>query len=87
MTMTRLTLSADSDVVAKARKQAKMDGTSISAMFVNFIKAREVQRASKTRPELGPLTKEATGMLKVPPDFNYKEALTDALIEKYGAKK
>ena len=87
MTMSRLTLSADEEIIAKARRQAKADKTSISTMFANFIKAREAKKSSKSKPELGPLTREATGMLKVPPDFDFREALTDALIEKYESKK
>jgi hypothetical protein len=80
-----LTLSLDSDIIALAKKQAEEAEISISEMFSNFIKAKANIRM-KVKTELGQLTQELTGILKVPPEFDYKETLTDALMEKYGLK-
>ena len=80
--MTRLTLSADEKIVAMARKQANADGTSISAMFANIVKARAAQKKRK-RP-LSPLAKEASGMLRAPSGFDEKEEIAQSLAKKYG---
>ena len=82
----RLTLSADRDSIVLAHKLAKAEGTSISAMFVNYIKSRSHARLAGCR--ISPLAKESSGMLSsLPGDFDYKTAMSDILAQKYGAKK
>jgi hypothetical protein len=81
MSKKNLTLSLDGDAIALAKKQAEEAEISISEMFSNFIKAKANIRM-KEKTKLSPLT----GILKVPPDFDYKKALTDAMMEKYGLK-
>lgn len=85
MATTRLALSMDEDVVARARRLAEVRNTSISRLFVSFVCLLEQSAAAKT--ELPPLTKRALGLAKgtVPDDWNYKDLLSDALIDKYGA--
>ena len=54
---------------------------SVSAMFSQFV------QSMANRPKdfkIGPLTRKLTGIAKLPPGKDYKEALTDALCEKYG---
>jgi hypothetical protein len=82
----RLTLSADRDSIALAHELAKAEGTSISAMFVNYIKSRSQGKLG--RRQLSPLAKEASGMLTSLPDgFDYKNAMSEILAHKYGVKK
>ena len=82
----RLTLSADRDSIVLAHKLAKSEGTSISAMFVNYIKSRSQGKLAGRH--LSPLAKEASGMLdSLPDDFNYKTAMSDILARKYRIKK
>ena len=85
MATTRLALSMDEDVVARARRLAEMRETSISKLFVSFVCMMERSAAAKT--ELPPLTKRALGLAKcdVTDDWDYKDVLSDALIEKYRA--
>ena len=85
MATTRLALSMDEDVVARARRLAEMRETSISKLFVSFVCMMEQSAAAKT--ELPPLTKRALGLAKcdVTDDWDYRDVLSDALIEKYGA--
>ena len=40
MTMSKLTLTAPKEIIAMAEEQARRENTSISAMFVNFIKSK-----------------------------------------------
>ena len=84
MATTRLALSMDQDVVARARRLAKVRNTSISRLFVSFVCLMEQSATAKT--ELPPLTKRALGLAKgdLSVDWDYKDVLADALVEKYG---
>ena len=79
MALTRLALSMDEDVVARARRLADVRDTSISKLFVSFVCLME-QEQTKTR-ELPPLTKRALGLAKatVPEDWDYKSILAEEL--------
>ena len=84
MALTRLALSMDKDVVARARRLADARDTSISKLFVSFVSLMEQEQA--TTRELPPLTKRALGLAKVsmPDDWDYKKVLSDELTSKYG---
>ena len=84
MATTRLALSMDQDVVARARRLAKVRNTSISRLFVSFVCLME--QSSTVQTELPPLTKRALGLAKadLPADWDYRDVLADALVEKYG---
>ena len=88
MAMSKLTLTAPIDIIVLAEKMAKQEGTSISAMFVNFIKAKTKMSAHfHLHKKVGPLTKSLTGIVKLPKNFNEKEFMSDVLAEKYGCVK
>ncbi len=84
MATTRLALSMDEDVVARARRLAKVRNTSISRLFVSFVCLME--QSATVQTELPPLTKRALGLAKgdLSADWDYKDVLADALVEKYG---
>jgi len=77
----KLTLSVDEEVIAQAKEIAARDGTSVSAMFGRIVRAR----SHRTRKdiEIGPLTRQATGLAKLPPDMTDREILEQALAHKY----
>jgi hypothetical protein len=82
--MKKLTLNAEPEVIEQARKVAEAQGTSISSMFtriVRFLALRE-----RPRSPIGRLTRQASGMAKLPRKTNEREILEDALAEKYGLK-
>jgi len=80
--MTKLTLSVDEEIVEQAKTIARTRGTSVSAMFSEFVRAAS---APRRRPRtMGPLTRKVSGLVKLPPGGDYKELLTEALMEKYG---
>ena len=79
---TKMTLSMDSSVVAKARRISKRRRTSISAMFSNYIASLE-EEPSKDN-ELPPITKQI--LPQVQSDCDYRDELSDSLSEKYGIK-
>ena len=83
--MTKLTLSVDEAVVEKAKEIAAANGTSVSAMFSQFVQALATPR--RRRRKIGPLTRKVSGLVKLPPDKDYKELVTEALRDKYGVRR
>lgn len=83
--MTKLTLSVDEAIVQKAKDIAEANQTSVSAMFSRFVQSVDVP--PKRRRKIGPLTRKASRLLKPPPKGDYKQLLTDALLERYGVSK
>lgn len=83
--MTKLTLSMEKSVVRQAKQLAKVRKTSVSAMVSDFVRSAAV--AENPSRKIGPITQRLTGIIKLPAGKDYKEILTDALMEKYGLKK
>ena len=84
--MTKLTLSANKTIVARAKQLAKRRRTSLSSMVTRYLDVitREEDGATGDA-NLGPLTLKASGLLKLPANKPYEDLLGDALAEKYGA--
>ena len=81
MPTTKLTLSADSELIRQAKQLAKERGTSLSAMFDRFIRSIVLTEDS---PELnGPLTSQALGLVKLPGGKTDAELLEESLAEKH----
>jgi hypothetical protein len=85
MRMTKLTLSADKDLIQEAKRLADREGTSLSSMFSRFLRA--ILRSRRGTEEPGPVTGKATGLVKLPPNKTDRELLQDALSERYGLKR
>jgi hypothetical protein len=83
MSMVKLTLNAESALIGAAKKLAAERNTSVSALF-----ARLVITMGRTEhaqpPPIGPITRQATGLLRLPARRAPKEILAVALSEKYG---
>ena len=77
MSITRLTLSVNKDIAEQAKRLAKANKTSVSAMFSRFV------RSAVGEPDgilkIGPLTRQVSGIVQLPPGRDYQELLTDAL--------
>ena len=72
MAMSKLTLTAPPEIISLAEEQARLENTSISAMFSNFIMAKTKMSASHhSRQKVGPLTKSLTGIVRLPDGFDY----------------
>jgi hypothetical protein len=84
MATVKLTLSANADLIADAKTVATQRKTSVSAMVSGFLR-------SVSRPEadaswsLGPITRRASGIVKLQAGRSDKDVLGDALATKYGA--
>ncbi len=61
--MPKLTLSADSDVIEKAKRIAEARGTSVSAMFSEFVDTMTAPR--RPRRKTAPITRRLRGLAKV----------------------
>ena len=90
MATKKLTLSIPSEMLIKARKLAKHRKTSISALFSNYIAMQDTPCEESCMEDFPPLTRRALELAKdmppLPADWDYREELTDALMEKYDIK-
>ncbi len=82
MADSKLTLSADKDVIEAAKRLARENRTSVSAMFSRLLLAMTSERSSAKA--LGPITRKATGLVKIPTHKGDRQLLEEALSEKYG---
>ncbi len=87
METSKLTLRPSKDVIELARQMAKEEHTSITKMFSSFILSRRKARTNGKSIPVGPLTREITGILKVPADWDYTKDMEGILEEKYGVRK
>jgi len=86
--MTRkLTLSTDEGVIREAKRLAKRNKTSVSAMFTRLVRsmAGDAEAPSEVPPES--IAARATGFITLPKGKTSRAVLTEALMEKHGIKK
>ena len=78
---TKLTLTIDDSVITKAKLYAKKQGSSLSFVIENYLKA--ITAKQEDSEESSPMVKSLKGSFKAPKDFDYKKELVDALSKKY----
>lgn len=84
--MGKLTLSVDDDVIRAAKRMARCEKTSVSAMVTRMLRARaEVRRQPDDIPP-DSITARATGIARLPKGKTAEDVLAEALMEKYGIK-
>lgn len=81
--MPKLTLSMDKQVIDQAKRIAKQRGTSVSAMFTQFVNAIAKRPSRRTRRS-GPLTRKAIGLVKLPKHKTDRVLIEEAFTERYG---
>ena len=81
--MKKLTLGADEEVIRQAKRLAAENHTSVSAMFSRWVRTMARQKKEGPREKLGPLTRKALGLVKLPEDKSDRELLEEALAEQY----
>ncbi|HEX2973359.1 MAG TPA: DUF6364 family protein, partial [Tepidisphaeraceae bacterium] len=79
MPTTKLTLSADKQIVERAKRIAAARGTSLSAMVNRFLDA--ISRPAEGS-DLGPITRRASGLIKLPTGASLSDLLTAAAIDR-----
>ena len=80
--MKKLTLSVDEEIIEQAKKLAAERGTSVSAMFSSLVRVMAREKAGKIG--LGPITRRATGLVKLPRGKGDRELVAEALAERHG---
>jgi hypothetical protein len=81
---TKLTLNIDQNVIENAKKYAKHQKRSISKLVEEYLSSISSSVNEKIGDNsLGPITKELVGIIKIKGKIDYKELLTDALMEKH----
>jgi hypothetical protein len=83
MSTVKLTLSAEKDLVAEAKTLAARRKTSVSAMVSGFLRSLSRLESGSALP-LGPITRRASGIVKLPPGRSDKDLIGEALTAKYG---
>ena len=66
--MSKLTLSIPKLEISLARKKAKERGSSISAMFAEWVRAQSPAKTS--RKKIGPLTRSISGIMTLPDNID-----------------
>ncbi len=79
---TNLALTLDSQVVEQAEAYARATGVSLDELIESLLKVN-IQLTVKPRT-FSPQVQELFGSLKVPDNFDYKESLTEAMLERHG---
>lgn len=55
-------------------------------MVANYLKAvTRNEEKGQTDQELSPIVKSLTGSIKLPEDFDYEKAVSEAINERYGS--
>jgi hypothetical protein len=83
--MSKLTLSVDPEVVARAKKYAKRNHTSVSQMvetYLSVVSAPEKQTRRSENSNLPPITRSLLGIVK-DEGLDYREEYRKHLAEKY----
>ncbi|GAB3571874.1 DUF6364 family protein [Hymenobacter daeguensis] len=80
--MSTITLTLDDEFIAQAEAYAHRMGTDLATLFTTTMRPIIAQSPRHRRP-ISPAVAALAGSLPVPPDFDYKTALGDALMEKY----
>ncbi len=79
----KLTLSADKEVIERAKKLAERQRRRVSAMF-----SRSLMATTRGRPSpdaQGPITRQATGLIRIPTNKRDQRLLEEALARFSGA--
>ncbi|MEW6710047.1 MAG: DUF6364 family protein [Candidatus Riflebacteria bacterium] len=79
---TKLTLTIEQSVIAKAKEYALKRGRSLSDIIENYLKMLTIE-SGKGDFELTPVVKSLKGSFKAPEEFKYDEELEKSLTEKH----
>ena len=84
MAKIRITLSMSEDIVRRAKRLAKKRQTTVSALFSEWVAS--LDEDPMDRRALGPLTKRARGIAKMPEGASTRELIEESLLRKYKIK-
>ncbi|MDR0290926.1 MAG: DUF6364 family protein [Treponema sp.] len=80
---TVLTLNIDKSVVYNAEKYAQYSHKTVSQLVEDYLLSISSKNVVDIDQPLGPITRQLAGIIPLEQDIDYKELLTDSLMEKY----
>jgi len=80
---TVLTLNIDQDVVQNAENYANYSKKTVSQLVEEYLLSISSKNETDNNKQLGPITRQLTGIIKLNKNINHKELLADVLTEKY----
>ena len=81
MSTTKLTLSVEPEIVREAKRSAAEQNTSLSALFARLLRAMSKHHSADL--DTSPITRRATGLVKLPNEVEDAELLTRGLVAKH----
>lgn len=78
--MSTLTLTLDDDLLAQAEAYARRTGLDLSALVAQAL--RPIVAQERPRRPLSPQIQELLGCITLPPGYDYKEHLADAITDR-----
>lgn len=78
---TKLTLTLDNKVIAKAKKYSKENNISLSKLVEFYLKT--LSSPEKKMENIPPITKELSGIARIDTQLSAKELLAEALNKKF----
>ena len=85
MRKSKLTLTADPEIIRTAKRLAAARNTSVSALFSRVIESLQNEQETPVS-DLGPLTMKASGLVSLPAGRTDRDLLAEALMEKHGSQ-
>lgn len=80
---TKLTLKLDDDVIERAKIYAREHKISLSKMIEAYLDSVTTQKDKDEKITITPLVESLTGVIDLPPDFDYKKEYRDHIEKKY----
>lgn len=82
MRKSKLTLTADPEIIQTAKRLAAARNTSVSALFSRVIESLQTEQETPVS-DLGSLTRKASGLVSLPAGRTDRDLLEEALMEKH----
>ena len=80
---TKLTLRLNDGVIKRAKIYAKSQRISLSKMIESYLDSLTREKERENKKSITPLVESLSGVIDLPPDFDYKNEYADYLTEKY----
>ena len=80
---TKLTLRLNDSVIERAKTYAKSQKISLSKMIESYLDSLTREKEDNNKISITPLVESLSGVIDLPPDFDYKKEYGDYLTEKY----
>ena len=80
---TKLTLRLDDKVIQRAKIYARSQRISLSKIIESYLDSLTGEKDTDDKKSITPLVESLSGVINLPPDFDYKKEYADYLTEKY----